>query len=82
MEVHLSEETQARLDGLVRASGRPAEEMVEDAVVGYLAALNRTRAKLDSRYDDMMSGRVKGVDGEEALAWLLAKTEEQRKQPV
>jgi len=33
---------------------------------------------LNSRYDHLKSGRVKPVDGEEALARLQAKTEAQR----
>lgn len=34
---------------------------------------------LDSRYDDIVSGRVELIDGEEALARLKMKTAEQRK---
>jgi hypothetical protein len=33
---------------------------------------------LDSRYDDLKSGRVKPIDGEEAFARLKAKTEVRR----
>jgi hypothetical protein len=36
---------------------------------------------LNSRYDDLKSGRVKLIDGEKALARLKANTEAQRKRP-
>jgi hypothetical protein len=34
---------------------------------------------LDSRYNELKSGRVKPIDGEEAFARLMAKTEIQRR---
>jgi hypothetical protein len=37
---------------------------------------------LDSRYDDIKSGRVKLIPGEEAFARLMAKTEAERKRPA
>jgi hypothetical protein len=33
---------------------------------------------LDSRYDELKSGRMKPIDGEEAFSLLKAKTEAQR----
>jgi hypothetical protein len=39
----------------------------------------RAREMLDSRYDDLKSGRVKPIDGEEAFARLKEKTEAQRR---
>jgi hypothetical protein len=35
---------------------------------------------LDRRYDDLESGRVQAIDGEEAYRRLMAKTEERRRQ--
>jgi hypothetical protein len=37
---------------------------VEDAMAGYLAEVAEVRDKLDGRYDDIKSGRVKPIDGE------------------
>jgi len=37
---------------------------------------------LDRRYDDLESGRVKPIDGEEAFRRLMAKTEAQRHRPA
>jgi hypothetical protein len=38
----------------------------------------QVRDMLDSRYDDLKSGRVKPIDGEEAFSLLKAKNEAQR----
>lgn len=73
MEVHLKPETQSQLDELVSRSGRPASELVEDAVAGYLKEVIHLRSTLDRRYDDVHSGRVKPIDGSEALARVRGK---------
>jgi predicted DNA-binding protein len=64
MEVHLKPETESRLNELASQSGRPTDELVEDAMAGYLAEVAEVRSMLDARYDDIKSGRVKPVDGE------------------
>jgi hypothetical protein len=51
---------------------------LEDALAGYLDERAQTREMLNSRYDDLKSGRVKSIDGEEAFARLKARTEAQR----
>jgi hypothetical protein len=63
-------------------TGLPVEKLIEDALAGYVPELARTREMLDSRYDDLKSGRVKPIDGEEAFARLKAKTEARRKAPA
>ena len=82
MEVHLTPELQAKIDQLVTDSGCPVEALIEDAVEAYIADLAQTREMLDSRYDDLKSGKVKPIDGEEAFARLKAKTEAHRKAPA
>jgi predicted transcriptional regulator len=79
MEVHFPPDIQARLDRLASESGRATDELVEDALPGYLDELERTREMLDSRYDDLQSGKIKPIDGEEAFARLKAKSEARRK---
>lgn len=64
MEVHFKPETESRLNELVSKTGRPAEDLVEDAMAGYLAEVSDVSSMLDTRYDDVKSGRVKPVDGE------------------
>lgn len=78
MEVHLSPEMQAKLDKLATDTGRSQNEFVEDAMAGYLDELGQVRGMLDSRYDDIKSGRVKPIDGEEAFARLREKSEKWR----
>jgi hypothetical protein len=47
-------------------------------MAGYLKELAQVRDLLDNRYDDLKSGRVKPVDGEEAFADLRRKSEGRR----
>ncbi|MCX6636847.1 MAG: hypothetical protein NT090_17450 [Acidobacteria bacterium] len=78
MEVHFKPDVQAKLDQMARESGRPSDELVEDAVIGYVDELAHTREMLDRRFDDLESGRVKPIDGEEAYRRLMEKTDAQR----
>jgi predicted transcriptional regulator len=64
MEVHFKPETESRLAELASKSGRAPEDLVEDALAGYLAEVAEIREMLDGRYDEVKSGRVKAVDGE------------------
>lgn len=79
MEVHLKPETESRLHELAAKTSRDLDELVEGAMAGYLAELAEIRSALDSRYDDMKSGRVKPVDGTEAFNRLHAKSEDRRR---
>jgi len=74
MEVHLRPETESRLQELATKSGRAPNDLIEDAMAAYLQELAQVREMLDSRYDDLKSGRVKPVDGEEAFAELRRKS--------
>jgi predicted transcriptional regulator len=78
MEVHFTRDVEAKLEQMARESGRPSSELVEDAVIGYFDELSQTREMLDRRYDDLESGRVKPIDGEEAYRRLMEKTDAQR----
>jgi predicted transcriptional regulator len=78
MEVHFTPEVQAKLDEMARESGRRGEDLVEDAVIGYFDELACARQMLDRRYDDLESGNVKPIDGEEAFRRLMEKTEAKR----
>jgi predicted transcriptional regulator len=76
MEVHFNPDLQAKLDKLATETGRPTGELVEDAVAGYFDELVQTRETLDSRYDDLKSGRVKPIDGEEFFESLRRREDE------
>ena len=79
MEVHFRPDVQATLDRMALESGRPSGELVEDAVIGYFDELAHTQEMLDRRFDEMESGRVQPIDGEEAYRRLMEKTEAQRR---
>jgi len=55
--LRLKPETESRLQEISASTGRAPHELVEDAVAGYLAELSQTRTTLDSRYDDIKSGK-------------------------
>ncbi len=79
MEVHFTPDIQEKLEKMARDTGRRSDELVEDAVIGLFDALAYTREMLDRRYDDLESGRVQPIDGEEAYRRLMEKTEAQRR---
>jgi hypothetical protein len=64
MEVHFKPETEAPVHELASKSGRPTDDLIEDAMAAYLAEVVEARSTLASRYDDIQSGRVKPIDGE------------------
>lgn len=78
MELHLTPDLEAKLNQLSAETGRAKEELVQDAMAGYLNELSQVRDTLDSRYHDTKSGRVKPIDGEEAFSRLRQKKTDQR----
>jgi Arc/MetJ-type ribon-helix-helix transcriptional regulator len=64
VEVHFAPELQAKIDQLVAETGRAPDQLLEDALAGYVVELAETRELLNSRYDELKSGRVQPVDGE------------------
>jgi predicted transcriptional regulator len=76
--VNFRPETETPLQELASKSGRQPSDLIEDAMAGYLQELSEVRAMLDDRYDDLKSGRVTPVDGEEAFAKLRQKSKERR----
>jgi len=78
MEVHFTPELAKKLTDLAATTGRAADELVQDALTGYLEEMASLRETLDTRYDDVKSGRVKPIDGEEAFRRLREKSEHRR----
>jgi hypothetical protein len=76
MEVHFKPDVQAKLEQMARESGRSADKLVQDAVAGFVDELAGTREMLDSRYDDLKSGRVKPIDGEAFFESLRQREDE------
>jgi hypothetical protein len=56
-------------------SGRAtADELVQDVVAGYFDELAQTREMLIDRYDNLKSGGVKPISGEEIVAHFREKS--------
>jgi Arc/MetJ-type ribon-helix-helix transcriptional regulator len=80
MEVHFPPETEQKLQELVAENGRgTAAELVQDVVEGYFDELAQTRQMLNSRYDDLKSGKVKPIAGEEFFEGLRRREDESLK---
>ena len=78
MEVNFTPDVQAKLEQMARDAGRPLSDVIEDAVIGLYDELAYTRGMLDRRYEEMESGKVQGIDGEEAFQRLMEKTQARR----
>jgi hypothetical protein len=75
MEIHLTPETEKTLHALAaQGGGATVDELVQDVIEEYFGDLAKARQTLDRRYDDLESGRVKPVPGEEVIARLRAKS--------
>ena len=78
MEVNFRPETESRLQELAQQTGRAPNDLIEDAMAGYLKELDETCQMLDSRYDDLKTGRVEPVEGDTAFSALRRKSHERR----
>jgi hypothetical protein len=76
MEVHFSPDLQAKLDKLATETGRPTDELVEKVVAGYFYEVAQTRKMLDGRYEDLKSGKVKLIDGEQFFESLRRREDD------
>jgi len=74
MEVHFTPDVEKKLNDLAEQSGRGTDELLQDALAGYFDELVQTRDILNSRYDDLKSGRVKPIPGDEVIARLREKS--------
>jgi hypothetical protein len=81
MEVHFAPDLQAKIDQLVIETGYTPDKLVEDAMAGYVAEIAETREMLNSRYDDLKSGRVKPIPGDEVEAYFREKSAAARRLP-
>jgi hypothetical protein len=79
MEVHFAPDLQAKIDQLVSETGRTPDNLLEDALAGYVPELVQTREMLNSRYDDLKSGRVKPIPGDEVEAYFREKSASARR---
>ena len=78
MELHLSSDLAAKLSRLAAETGRPQDELIQEAMAGYFAELEHLHKSLDNRYDDVKNGRVKPIEGHEAFDHLRKKSKARR----
>ena len=74
MEVQFTPETEKKLKELAAQSGRRTDDLVEDAMAGYVEELVKVRGMLNNRYDDLKSARVKPIPGDEVEAYFRQKS--------
>ena len=81
MEVQLTPDVEKKLNDLAAESGRGTNELLQDALAGYLDEMAVTRNMLNSRYDDLKSGRVKPISRDEVVAHFREKGDAARRTP-
>ena len=81
MDVHVTPELAKKLNDLAATTGRAPDELVEDALTAYLEELASLRETLDTRYDDLKSGRVKPIDGDAFFESLRQREDDLLKRP-
>ncbi len=75
MEVHFSPETEKKLNELAAQNGREsADELVQSLIDGYFEELVHVRETLNTRYDDLKSGRVRPIPGDDVEAHFREKS--------
>lgn len=74
MEVHFPPEMERQLKDFSAESGRGTDELVQDAMAAFFEELLHTRETLSSRYDDLKSGSVKPIPGDEVEAYFREKS--------
>jgi len=79
MEVHFSPETEKKLKDLSAESGRDTDDLLEEAIAGYVAELLQTRETLNCRYDDLKRGSVAAIPGDEVEAHFRERSTESRR---
>jgi hypothetical protein len=82
MEVHFAPDVERKLNDLATQSGRrTADELVQDVIQGYFDELAQTREMLNSRYDDLKTGRVKPISRDQVVAHFREKSAAARRTP-
>lgn len=82
MEVQFTPKLEQQLLDLAAATGQSAGELVQNATVGYLGELSTIQKLIDSRYDEIKSGRVQLIDGVSFFETLrIRETELLNKRP-
>lgn len=76
MSVHVDNpDLQAKIDQWVLETGRTADELLLDAMAGYFDELAEVRTTIDRRFEEISSGKVQLIDGEEVRRQMKARTQ-------
>jgi len=78
MSIQLTPEHEARIKELARQTGRDNTEVLGEVIDSYFEELGRINSTLDRRYDEITSGEVKPIRGDEVFERLRRKSEERR----
>ena len=77
MEVQFTPDVEKKLNKLASQNGLgSAATLVQDVVEGYFEELAQTREMLNSRYDDLTSGKIQPIDGEEFFESLRRREDD------
>jgi len=79
MEIQFAPEVQSKLDQIAQQTGRPAADVVVDAVQSYVDDVSALRESLDRRYDEVKSGQVQLIPGDAVEAYFAEKIAAARK---
>lgn len=74
MEITFTPEIEEKLNEMAVQSGVTADELVQDAVAGMIEEMAGTREMLDRRYDEIKSGKVKLIPGDEVFARMRERS--------
>ena len=74
MEVHFTPATEKKLNDIALQSGGSADSLVQNVIEDFFEELTQTRDMLNGRYDDLKSGRVKPIPGDEIEAYFRDKS--------
>lgn len=78
MELRLEPELNAKLKQWSAQTGRPASDLVEDALAAHLAELGELRATLDARHQEVVTGNAHLLDHVDAYRFLKERVRARR----
>jgi hypothetical protein len=79
MQVQITDpELEAQVAQWIADTGLPVEELLKDAMAGYFHEAKQIRETLDSRYDDIKSGKVKMLSSDEVEEHFRRKSAARR----
>ena len=70
MEIRIDPSIDAQLTHIAEISGRAKDDIIEEALAGYLDATQVIQKEIDSRYDEAQRGEVTPIPLEEAFQKL------------